>query len=347
MTRTLNSFFPDLLDTPASNEKVLTKKQLYHKEYYQIYYEENKEKLQNSHKKYYKENKENIKEYQEKNKEKIKQQQKEYREMNKEKTKQKKREYREKNKEKIKQKKKEYYEENKDKILEYKKQYDKENKEYKKQYYEENKEEIHKHNRKYRLELKIRMLNLTSRSKCEICGLDDPFLLEWHHFNPESKEFSVAISVHEPNKYSDDIILKEVDKCQILCRNCHRVIRQRKDFKNLKYTKLQITKINFIDTSKINSNCLVCGLQCNENNSIIFDFHHRDPKTKRFSLSRSYMYSSYKTQNELDKCDLLCASCHQYLHSLLGSRYEYDAKRYHAAITKIRNTPDLYKEFLI
>jgi 5-methylcytosine-specific restriction endonuclease McrA len=46
------------------------------------------------------------------------------------------------------------------------------------------------------------------------------------------------------------------------------------------------------------------------------DFHHVDPKTKRFSLSMDQMYRSWKiTKKELDKCVIVCSNCHRELHA--------------------------------
>jgi hypothetical protein len=102
-----------------------------------IYYEKNKEKIQEKNKKYYKENKEKInqqnKEYRnrEENKEKLKEYNKIYRKENKDKIKEQGDIYRKENQEKIKERKIKYYEENKEKIKEKVKNYRKreENKE--------------------------------------------------------------------------------------------------------------------------------------------------------------------------------------------------------------------------
>ena len=57
--------------------------------------------------------------------------------------------------------------------------------------------------------------------KCECCGYDK-FIgaLEFHHREPEQKEFSIAKSGHTR---SWDKLKLEVDKCDLLCaNNCHR-----------------------------------------------------------------------------------------------------------------------------
>jgi len=54
--------------------------------------------------------------------------------------------------------------------------------------------------------------------KCEKCGYNKSMrALQFHHTNPEQKDFGIGrrtVSVLEK-------ILKEVDKCRLLCSNCH------------------------------------------------------------------------------------------------------------------------------
>lgn len=56
--------------------------------------------------------------------------------------------------------------------------------------------------------------------KCETCGYNK-FLgaLEFHHISPEEKDFSISQS--KLWKF-DEKIKKELDKCVILCSNCHK-----------------------------------------------------------------------------------------------------------------------------
>ena len=58
--------------------------------------------------------------------------------------------------------------------------------------------------------------------------------------------------------------------------------------------------------------CQKCGYdKCIE----ALEFHHRDPSQKEFTISGSYNISWNKIQQELDKCDILCANCHREEHS--------------------------------
>ena len=55
--------------------------------------------------------------------------------------------------------------------------------------------------------------------KCEICGYDKNIsALDFHHKNPEEKEISVSLLY----QYSWERMKEELDKCQLLCANCHR-----------------------------------------------------------------------------------------------------------------------------
>lgn len=63
--------------------------------------------------------------------------------------------------------------------------------------------------------------------------------------------------------------------------------------------------------------CLDCGLE--DECPVIYDFHHRDPKTKIKNIGnllqgRNNLNMSKKLIEELDKCDLLCSNCHRRRH---------------------------------
>lgn len=53
--------------------------------------------------------------------------------------------------------------------------------------------------------------------KCEICGYNKYIgNLTFHHIDPSKKDFQISGMTR---KY--EILLKEVDKCRLLCHNCH------------------------------------------------------------------------------------------------------------------------------
>ena len=59
--------------------------------------------------------------------------------------------------------------------------------------------------------------------KCECCGYDkNCTALEFHHINPEEKDFQ--LDSRRLSNTNIDKLKKEVDKCVLLCANCHREI---------------------------------------------------------------------------------------------------------------------------
>ncbi len=67
-----------------------------------------------------------------------------------------------------------------------------------------------------RLKLKKEYVEYKGR-KCKSCGYNKCLAaLEFHHKNPKDKKFSIS-----KYKYKLSNIKKELDKCDLLCRNCH------------------------------------------------------------------------------------------------------------------------------
>lgn len=56
--------------------------------------------------------------------------------------------------------------------------------------------------------------------------------------------------------------------------------------------------------------------QCGENHPAAIDFHHKDKKQKEFGITFLVHdgYSIENIQQELKKCEVLCANCHRKLH---------------------------------
>lgn len=86
-------------------------------------------------------------------------------------------------------------------------------------YYEKNKAKWAKYREKQRRESKEYVRN-AKIGGCIRCGEDHPACLEFHHRDPNEKEFSLR-DVHT-QKFSVGRIQKEIDKCDVLCANCYR-----------------------------------------------------------------------------------------------------------------------------
>ena len=65
--------------------------------------------------------------------------------------------------------------------------------------------------------------------KCEKCGYDKCIdALEFHHLNPEEKDFGISCG----DTRSLDKLKAEVDKCIMVCSNCHKEIHAEEREKN-------------------------------------------------------------------------------------------------------------------
>jgi len=66
--------------------------------------------------------------------------------------------------------------------------------------------------------MKLKAVNYLG-GKCAVCGYDSCIeALEFHHINPEEKEFAISGKFN----ISWEKLKSELDKCQLLCANCHR-----------------------------------------------------------------------------------------------------------------------------
>ena len=76
---------------------------------------------------------------------------------------------------------------------------------------------------KRRKENKIRAINYLG-GECERCGLTSPYysVFDFHHRDPNEKEADPGSLMHR----SWETIFKEINKCILLCANCHRIIHE-------------------------------------------------------------------------------------------------------------------------
>jgi len=92
--------------------------------------------------------------------------------------------------------------------------------EYAKEYHQKNKEVISERKRNKRIQ-RYRKLIETNNNKCNDCGLSnmpDGFF-DFHHEDPSKKEGSISAML---SSASFEKVLKELEKCVMLCPNCHR-----------------------------------------------------------------------------------------------------------------------------
>lgn len=98
-----------------------------------------------------------------------------------------------------------------------------------KRHYEANKKKIKKRsflrNKSQRSKNKAYVDAIKSISECIDCGESNPLVLDFDHVRGKK---IMCISNMVRNSYSIDTIKKEMDKCEVRCSNCHRIITHKR-----------------------------------------------------------------------------------------------------------------------
>jgi hypothetical protein len=191
-------------------------------------------------------------------------------------------------------------------------------KEYQQQHYQNNKELWRDRLRQKRKDRQKFLQSLKKGRKCE-CGEDDVRCLDFHHLNNKLSSLAQAVR----NCWSEEKIASEVEKCIVLCANCHLKINlQCQDKEKVEVvgtTKRFRCNRAWLDEYKTSCKCE----DCSENDIECLVFHHIG--TKKMSISRMIGsgYSVASIIEELKQCICLCAKCHRKRHN--GNLWERDS----------------------
>lgn|SRR3990167_8159070 len=92
------------------------------------------------------------------------------------------------------------------------------------QHYEKNQESYRKRAIKFRTKVKDEYRNNLQKfledKFCVDCGETDKVVFELDHIDPKLKSFSISQAVRLGHRW--DKVLEELQKCQVLCANCHK-----------------------------------------------------------------------------------------------------------------------------
>ncbi len=86
--------------------------------------------------------------------------------------------------------------------------------------------------------------------------------------------------------------------------------KDKKDLYKAQIQRWKDRKVKAIDY--LGGECKDCGYKGHPN---VYDFHHRDAATKKYTWTKLRLRSWTDVIEELDKCDLLCANCHRLRHA--------------------------------
>jgi hypothetical protein len=86
-------------------------------------------------------------------------------------------------------------------------------------WHEANHERLIENNKRFRKRRAQWLQELKESLSCIKCGESRWWILDFHHRNPQEKEMNMASFMHH---FGMKRILEEIEKCDVLCANCHR-----------------------------------------------------------------------------------------------------------------------------
>lgn len=154
---------------------------------------------------------------------------------------------------------------------------------------------------------------------CQTCGYkDNNNVLVFHHINPKDKLFGLDQS--SIMKKNIELLLKEHEKCILLCHNCHTelhniernkvALNKKYQYRRIKYVKI---KLEYIE--KFGGKCSLCNKVFNVDNMQSASFHHNRDKLFELNCEAFIKRSDDEIKIEAEKCTLLCMNCHMNLHN--------------------------------
>ena len=164
----------------------------------------------------------------------------------------------------------------------------------------------------------LELLRDLRRVPCMDCaGRFEPHQMDFDHREPDSKSFHLLTG--RAMLMSTKRLMAEVEKCDVVCANCHRLRTQARRLAQPSkgdYTapsqarRAALWKIQSdLLTALRQVPCADCGGSFPK---AAMDFDHRDPATKKYSVSRMLLRASIEEiQAEAAKCDVVCANCHR------------------------------------
>jgi hypothetical protein len=73
-----------------------------------------------------------------------------------------------------------------------------------------------------RRDFTLALIRAAKDRPCALCGKSFSVLcMDFHHRDPSTKLFSLG---HSHAQYRPNKVLKEIEKCDVYCANCHRLI---------------------------------------------------------------------------------------------------------------------------
>jgi len=90
---------------------------------------------------------------------------------------------------------------------------------YQKSWHQRNKAQRLAHALERKAQMRAFYNQLKENLECAQCGENHPATLQFHHRDPQKKDFNLSEAVRQG--YGTERIKREIAKCSVLCANCH------------------------------------------------------------------------------------------------------------------------------
>lgn len=158
------------------------------------------------------------------------------------------------------------------------------------------------------LQNRVKWIQDIKRDKpCVDCGkVYEPYCMDYDHLEDKVKSISRMVMESAPKER----ILKEIEKCELVCVICHGDrTRKRTDEKltNKKYRPSYIRNINYINNAK-KIPCVICGNNYGIHN---MQFNHINHEDKLMDVCQMKGSTFEVLIKEIAKCEIICVLCHR------------------------------------
>jgi 5-methylcytosine-specific restriction endonuclease McrA len=143
-----------------------------------------------------------------------------------------------------------------------------------------------------------------SEQSCAHCGESDPACLDFHHREPEIKEMAVGTMV--TYGFGKDTLREELEKCDVLCANCHRKEHERETGTGDSGSVESWVR----EYKRSSGGCR----RCETGDPDCLVFHHPGEKGETVATLVANGRPLREVQSEVERCVVLCSNCHRKEH---------------------------------
>jgi hypothetical protein len=170
------------------------------------------------------------------------------------------------------------------------------------------------------------------RHPCVECGIHDPVVLEFDHVAGKTTEVTTLIIAEA----STAEIQREIDRCEVVCANCHRRRTSRRGgWKRLDEVRFvrgdrgwrRLRNVRFVQEALEQAACADCGLR----DPVVLEFDHVGPKRGAVTRLAWSEYSLETIAREIGRCEICCANCHRRRTARRANQFRHRAAREMAA----------------